>query len=134
MKLHGCFCALGIALVAFARPVHAETAAEACFAQYQPDRAVPYHVERWAGQGSHSVLAGARVFFWAEPALTAEWLHYRLDQRRAGKRATSDCPLDVAGAKLRVSSAGPGFWVTISAGPGVAARDVLRRSEALLSK
>jgi hypothetical protein len=133
MTLQASLYALGVAVLAFAQPAWADTSLAPCFSGYQPARAAPYHVNHWAGQGSHSVLAGARVFFRAEPALTAEWLHHRLDQRRAEKRATSHCPLDVSGARLRVTSAGPGFWVTVSAKPGVHAREVWRRAQALIA-
>jgi hypothetical protein len=109
----------------------AESPRADCFAQHAPARAVPYHVDKWVGQGTYLTLVGARVFFWAEPGLTREWLHRQLAERAAQPRNDSRCPLDVPGVRIHVQSAGPGFWLDISADEGRPAAEVLRRAQAI---
>jgi len=126
---HGLAFTLALFLPAGAR---AEAPRSECFAQHAPIRALPYETEKWVGQGRNSVLAGARVFFWAEPGLTKEWLQYQLAQRVAARRATSSCPLDVSGVAISVVSAGPGFWLEIHARETSDAKEVVRRAQALI--
>jgi len=110
----------------------AESPRAECFARHEPARALPYHVDKWVGQGTHSTLVGARVFLWAEPGLTREWLHRQLAERAAQPRGNAQCPLDVPGVRIQVESAGPGFWLNISADEGRPAAEVLRRAQAII--
>jgi hypothetical protein len=80
-----------------------------------------------AGDGSYTSLVGAQLFA-AEQGLTAEWLNYQYRQRLAQRQASDDCPLDLAGLNVSVLSAGPGFWVQLSASDENTAKEVLRRS------
>jgi hypothetical protein len=115
-------------------PAHAASSQAECFARHEPARALAYHVDKWKGQGAYSALVGARVFFWAEPGLTGEWLHRQLAERIAQRRTDTQCPLDVPGVSIRVQSAGPGFLVDISADEGAPAAEVLRRAKAIIIK
>ena len=133
MSLRSIFYGLAFtATVSHAGLARADDTQSACFATHTPVRALPYTINRWAGQGSYEVLAGARVFFWAEPGLTKEWLHYQLARRVAERHATNSCPLDVSGVKIAVVSSGPGFWLEISAPDTSDARRVLSRAQALI--
>lgn len=109
----------------------AEDPNAACFAQHQATRALPYQVDRVAGEGTYTALVGARVFVQAEQGLTAEWLDRELLARIAQRQASSACPLDVQGVAISVQSGGPGFWVNISAQSEETAKEVLRRSQRL---
>lgn len=132
MSLRSTFAALVFSAAASSSSVgRAESRQAECFANHAPARAMPHHVQKWAGQGAYSALAGARVFFWAEPGLTGEWLHRQLAARAAEQRNESRCPLDVPGVSIRVQSAGPGFWLEISASEAGPAADVLRRAQAI---
>ena len=105
--------------------------AAACFAQHQATRALPYEVDRVAGEGTYTALVGARVFVQAEQGLTAEWLDRELLARIAQRQASSACPLDLEGVAISVQSGGPGFWVNISAQSAETAKEVWRRSQRL---
>ncbi len=135
MILRTVLCGLAfISAASVAASAHAESPGAACFAQHEPARVQPHRVEKWAGQGPHLALAGARVFFWAEPGMTGEWLYHQLAQRLAEGHATNECPLDVPGVRIRVRSAGPGFWLEITASEGNRAGEVLRRAQVLVPK
>jgi hypothetical protein len=67
-------------------------------------------------------LRGAEVFVLARPGLTAEWLWHEL-RSRPGDAQT--CATGVAGADISVTSAGPGFVVTIRGGDEVAGQQIL---------
>lgn len=122
----------GIGSVLAARPAGAEEPnVAACFAQHQATRALPYKVDRVAGEGTYTALVGARVFVQAEQGLTAEWLDRELLARIAQPQASSACPLDLKGVAISVQSGGPGFWVNISAQNEETAKEVLRRSHRL---
>jgi len=123
-----------IAAASSSEEARAESARAECFARHEPARALPYRVDKWVGQATYSTLAGARVFFWAEPGLTGEWLHRQLAQRIAERRNNGECPLDVPGVRIHVQSAGPGFWLDIGADEGGPAAEVLRRARALISQ
>jgi hypothetical protein len=71
---------------------------------------------------------GAQLFVPAEKGLTAEWLNYQYRERMAHRQRSGDCPLDLPGLSVSVQSAGPGFWVQLSASDESSAKEVLRRS------
>jgi hypothetical protein len=91
-----------------------------------------HHRTEQQSYGFQELLAGARVFVYAEPGLTAEWLHYSLAQQRGASNST--CPLDVPGARLTVQSGGPGFWVTVSSESTRSAKEILKRAEQLAQR
>ena len=111
---------------------HAKTCALGAFKVTQV--ASLYVTER-AGKGSVERLGGARVFLPAQPGLTAEWIAANIAGHVAGARkhaVSYDCPLDVPGATATVSSAGPGFWVSIQAAEPEAAKEVLNRARRIV--
>jgi hypothetical protein len=132
MSLRSVFCGLIFVGASFPGAARADSPRATCFAKHVPTRVLPYRSEKWVGQAAHTALAGVRVFIWAEPGLTGEWLHYQLAQRLAQRGASGDCPLDVPGVSIRVLSAGPGFWLDISAKEGAQAEEVLRRARAII--
>jgi hypothetical protein len=107
----------------------AATNANACFAGHRLGPVRAHHRTEQQSYGFQELLAGAHVFVYAEPGLTAEWLHYSLEQQRATAVPSSSCPLDVPGSRLTVQSGGPGFWVTLSSESTGTAREILKRAE-----
>ena len=95
---------------------------EACFADNSVVKVVPHRAPIPSGQGSYDRLVGARAYVPAKPGLTGEWLHAQLARRSAAPQQGTECPLDVPGVAISVTSAGPGFWVSL------AARESRRRS------
>jgi hypothetical protein len=109
----------------------AETSSpNACFARLRIGPVNAYRRAEPQAHGFEEQLAGAHVFVYAEPGLTAEWLHYSLEQRRASA-SDNECPMNVPGARLNVQSGGPGFWVTVSSDTGAGAREILQRAQRL---
>ena len=109
-------------------PAQADASAPRCFANHRLGTVSAYHRPAPQAHGYDEQLAGARVFVYAEPGLTAEWLHYSLEQQRSPGSA---CPADVPGARISVQSGGPGFWVTLSSENGAVARQILERAQRL---
>ncbi|WP_394843475.1 hypothetical protein LZC95_41315 [Pendulispora brunnea] len=91
----------------------------------------PYRPEEHVGRATFPVLRGARLYVQAEPGLTAEWLRHSLARHIAAQQS-SDCALDVDGLKVDVQSAGPGFWVTLSAPESKTGEEILRRARRLV--
>jgi hypothetical protein len=116
-----------ISVAADAPAAHPSHAA-GCFAQHPPTVVVPYESDQVAGDGSYTSVVGAQLFVPAEKGLTAEWLNYQYRERLAHRQSSGDCPLDLPGLNVSVQSAGPGFWVQLSASDENTAREVLRRS------
>lgn len=117
--------------VAAAEPQSAGAGENPCFAEHEVTKVVPHHKAVAAGQGSYRALAGARAYVPAKPGLTGEWLHAQLERRSSAPRAGTECPLDVPGVSIDVRSAGPGFWVSLSADDTKHAKEVLRRAQTL---
>lgn len=125
---------LSVALVGVFGSLGGAAAAQApteCFAGNPVTKVVPHHVSVLAGQGPYQQLAGARAYVPARPGLTGEWLHALLARRSSQPRAGSECPLDVPGVKISVQSAGPGFWVSLTAAAPEDGKEVLRRAQQL---
>lgn len=112
-------------------PQSAEANADTCFAEHAVTKVVPHHKAVPSGQGSYRALVGARAYVPAKPGLTGEWLHAQLERRSSTPREGTQCPLDVPGIDIDVRSAGPGFWVSLSANDGKDAKEVLRRAQTL---
>lgn len=122
-------CGLALAASVTVRASAADVSeAATCFAQHPPTRVSPYATDQVAGDGSYTALVGAQLFVPAEKGLTAEWLNYQYRERMARRQTSGDCPLDLAGLTVSVQSAGPGFWVQLSAADENTAKEVLRRS------
>ena len=103
----------------------------ACFAEHTVTKVVPHHTTVPSGQGTYDRLAGARAYVPAKPGLTGEWLHAQLERRSSTPQQNSNCPLDIPGVDISVRSAGPGFWVSLSAKDATDAKEVLRRAQTL---
>lgn len=98
----------------------------------------PYSENVKAGKGSVSKEVGATVVFRAVPGMTAEWLQRVVDCHiaRAGSMGHSMpemdyCPLMVKGAKGKVTSAGNGFAVNISADDDNTVSEIKKRASSL---
>jgi hypothetical protein len=112
----------------------ADTPAKPCILmEHRVTSVTPYHIVQQYGRGSTQRLVGAQVRIQAEPGLTAEWLQLSIEQHVAKMQAQhmGDCPLDLAGVRAQVDSAGGGFTVTIIAKDPAQAKEVLRRAELL---
>lgn len=122
--------ALG-SVLAFASGVRAAAGPPVdCLASYRVGPVEAYQEQNNTEYRVYDTLAGARIFVYAEPGLTGEWLEYQLEQR-AKARITSQCPVDVQGVRVSVRSGGPGFWVTLSSDQPPAAAEILRRARLL---
>jgi hypothetical protein len=102
-----------------------------CFGDHDVTKVVAHHTTIPSGQGSYQKLAGARAYVAAKPGLTGEWLHAQLERRTSAPQQGTECPLDIAGVSISVRSAGPGFWVALSATDSQDAKEVLRRAQTL---
>jgi hypothetical protein len=87
------------------------------------------------------VLRGAVITFRAVPGMTAEWLQRVVDCHLARNAAVgfdmpemAYCPLTIKTVRARVASTGNGFTVTVESDDPTAAKEVLRRSQALVGK
>ncbi len=92
-----------------------------------------------SGKVTTPKLAGASVVVRAVPGLTQEYLQRTLDCHLARNAAMgfampgmAFCPLSVKGARASVESAGNGFRVEIRADDPDAAKEVLKRAQALV--
>lgn len=132
MSLRGSIVTFAIAgtLASAAAATTPETS-EACFADNSVTKVVPHRTAVPSGQGSYDRLVGARAYVPAKPGLTGEWLHAQLARRSGTPQEGTQCPLDVPGVAISVTSAGPGFWVSLAARDHDDAREVLRRAQTL---
>jgi hypothetical protein len=87
------------------------------------------------------VLTGAVVTFRAVPGMTAEWLQRVVDCHLARNASVgfdmpemTYCPLTIKSVRAKVSSMGSGFAITVESDDPAAAKEVLRRSQALVGK
>jgi len=94
----------------------------------------PYNVDEHIGRATIERLRGAQLYIQAEQGLTAEWLRLTLQRHISQMSATAmtDCPLDVKDIHVSVESAGPGFWIKITANSGDQAQEILRRAQRLV--
>ncbi len=91
-----------------------------------------------SGKVTTTKLAGASIVVKAVPGLTKEYLQRTIDCHLARNAAMgfamldmAFCPLAVKGARATVESAGGGFRVEIRADDPDAAKEVLKRAQAL---
>ncbi len=97
-------------------------------------RVEPYEVTESNGKQSRTYVRGAIVELQPAPGVTRELLQRLVENHVAylqSTGATSNSPLAVAGATAAVSSTGDGFAVTVMSKDSDAAKEILRRAEAL---
>ena len=120
------------------RTVHAAPEQEShsswcMLASLQVTQVASLYTTELAPRGSVRRFAGAQVFIPAKPGLTPEWIQANIARHEASKgRPAYDCPLDVAGARVTVTSGGTGFWVQIASKDPDAAREILSRARRLV--
>lgn len=90
------------------------------------------------GKGATQKEVGATVVFRAVPGMTAEWLQHVVDCHLARAAAVGHdmpemnyCPLMPKGVKAKVTSAGNGFAVNLSADDAATVAEIKKRAEAL---
>jgi hypothetical protein len=93
-----------------------------------------------SGKSSTQKDVGATVVFRAVPGMTAEWLQRVVDCHLARAGAVghdmpemSYCPLMPKGVKAKVTSAGNGFAVNLSADDAATVAEIKKRTQALVS-
>jgi hypothetical protein len=86
-------------------------------------------------------LHGAVVTFRAVQGMTGEWFQRIVDCHIARNASLGNempemtyCPLNVKGAKAKVSSTGNGFTVTVESDDPATAQEILKRAQALSGK
>jgi hypothetical protein len=101
----------------------------------------PLVEEQKAGKGTIKKEVGITVVFRAVPGLTAEWLQRVVDCHLARAAAVGHdmpemayCPLMPKGAKAKVTSAGTGFAVNVSADDAATIAEIQKRGQALSAK
>lgn len=92
----------------------------------------PYKVIETNLKQSSTHLQGAVVTVAAQPGITREWLQRQVDHPAA--TAQTGCPMAVDGATGRVSSTGDGFAIIVSSRDRDAAKEILRRAQALTAQ
>src|SRR5262245_2165294 len=123
--------AVGATLAVTGAATAESNAPNACFDGHKLGPINAYSIDVPLQYDFEKQIAGAQVFVYAEPGLTAEWLHRTLEQRRMSS-SNANCPQDVSGSSMTVqSSGGPGFWVTISSTDVSSAKQILARAERL---
>lgn len=101
-------------------------------ASFKVTQVASLYADEHINQTVYRRFAGAQVFLPARPGLTAEWIRASIAKHRANAQTTHECPLDVKGATVSVTSGGTGFWVQISAKNGDAAKEILNRAKRLV--
>jgi len=79
--------------------------------------------------------SGAQIYVEAEPGLTAEWLELKLQRQLGlleGSPAATECGFDPSKVSVDVFSAGPGFWVRLSAPDSKEGKELFRQAQLLL--
>jgi hypothetical protein len=101
----------------------------------------PYKAATSGGKQQTDKLRGAVVTFRAVQGMTGEWLQRIVDCHVARNAALGNempemasCPLNVKGAKAKVSSTGNGFAVTVESDDPASAQEILKRSQTLAGK
>jgi hypothetical protein len=100
----------------------------------------PYNMPEQGGPASKqqkTKLSGAVVTFRAVQGMTGEWFQRIVDCHIARSASQGNempemasCPLNVKGAKAKVSSAGNGFAVTVESDDPATAKEILKRAQA----
>lgn len=100
-------------------------------------RVEPHRVPEFYDKQRFGRLEGAVVKLRAAPGVTREWLQQLVDDHlqmvdATGSRSYMD-PLAVKGASAKVTSTSSGFAITIDGKDRDTAKEILRRSQGLLS-
>jgi hypothetical protein len=102
------------------------------------DSVSPLTEETKSGKGVVKKEVGATIVFRAVPGLTAEWLQRVVDCHIARASAMGHqmpdmayCPLMLKGVKAKVTSAGNGFAVNVSADDSATIAEISKRAQAL---
>jgi hypothetical protein len=101
----------------------------------------PHVVDARVSRQTVKKTTGADIVFLAVPGMTAEWLQRIVDCHLARASAVghdmpemSYCPLVLKDVVAKVTSTGNGFAVEVSSENADTAKEILRRSEALVGK
>jgi hypothetical protein len=132
------FAALCMALTASAGSAlaapEAPAAKDACiFSRYQASTVAPFNGEENYGYGSYTSLKGAQVFVPAREGLTEQWLAREVQGALASDTMAS-CQPTVRNVQVHVVSAGPGFWVQLSAADQEQGKALLQWARGLVAK
>ena len=119
---------LSFASIAYASPVPGSNANVCVFDKYGATAVSAYRTEEDLGYVSYTMLRGAQLYVPAKEGLTAEWLAANV-QRSLSSGA---CQPDVRDVKVAVVTAGPGFWVFLSAKDERAAASLLRWTKSVV--
>ena len=122
------------ALFASAAPASAAPDAHAhwcALASFQITQVASLYTDEHLNQTIVRRFTGAQVFLPAQPGLTAEWIRASIARHQSNAQ-TTECPLDVKGATISVTSGGTGFWVQISTRNTDAAKEILNRAKRLV--
>jgi hypothetical protein len=86
------------------------------FETYTPEAIAAYYVDDAAWYGSDKTLRGVQLYIPAREGLTKEWLELSVLRAFASPAevAGQSCRPEVSKVEVSVSSAGPGFWVSLS--------------------
>lgn len=101
------------------------------FETYKPDVVTAYYVESPAWYSSDKVLRGVHLYVTAREGLTKEWLQLSV-QRAFASPAQVDgqsCRPALSKVDVSVSSAGAGFWVSLSSFNQTSAETLLKWAE-----
>jgi hypothetical protein len=109
--------------------VHAHWCA---LASFQITQVASLYTDEHLNQTIVRRFAGAQVFLPAQPGLTPEWIRASIARHQASAQTAYECPLDIKGAMISVTSGGTGFWVQISARDTDAAKEILNRAKRLV--
>jgi hypothetical protein len=87
------------------------------FETYTPQAIAAYYVDDPAWYSTDKTLRGVQLYIPAREGLTKEWLELSVLRTFASPAnvAGQSCRPDVSKVEVSVSSAGPGFWVSLSA-------------------
>lgn len=94
----------------------ASEASPCVFETYKPDAVSAYYVEDPAWYSSDKTLRGVHLYISAREGLTKEWLQLSVQRAFASPAHGGDqsCRPAVGKVDVSVSSAGAGFWVSLS--------------------
>jgi hypothetical protein len=104
--------------VAPAQAAAPNSEAQPCvFETYTPEAIAAYYVDDPAWYSSDKTLRGVQLYIAAREGLTKEWLELSVLRAFASPAevAGQSCRPDVKKVEVSVTSAGPGFWVSLSA-------------------
>lgn len=96
----------------------------------------PFSSEENYGLGGYTVLKGAQFYVTAKQGLTAEWVNLVVSHELERLQASADpvCRPNVKNVQVQVTSAGPGFWVFLSANDESSAKRLLSWAKTIATK